>query len=231
MFSKRLKSTRLLRNISQADMASKLGVAKSTYSLYESGKREPDVEKIKKIAAILDVSADDLLDTNISNTNTLNESEKSLLNKYRLLDSYGINAVNTLIDIEFERSIARTNRYITNIPMFDIPASAGTGQPIDYSNYDFITVFEEPPKDAAFVLRIKGDSMTPTYYDDDRVYVSKKTDLKYGDIGIFFYNGNVYIKEYTKHGLKSHNSAYPLIGADENIKCLGKVVGKVKKWK
>lgn len=44
----------------------KNGVAKSTYSLYESGNREPNVQNIKKIADILGVSADELLGINDS---------------------------------------------------------------------------------------------------------------------------------------------------------------------
>ena len=42
-------------------MAESIGVAKSTYSLYESGNREPNVQTIKKIADVLNVSADELL--------------------------------------------------------------------------------------------------------------------------------------------------------------------------
>ena len=41
-----------------------LFVRKSTYSLYESGNREPNVQTIKKIADLLNVSADDLLGLN-----------------------------------------------------------------------------------------------------------------------------------------------------------------------
>ena len=37
---------------------------KSTYSLYESGNREPNVQTIKRIADVLNVSADDLLGLN-----------------------------------------------------------------------------------------------------------------------------------------------------------------------
>lgn len=60
-FNDNLKRTRLKRGLSQKEVAEKIGVAKSTYSLYESGNREPNVETIKKISEILDVSADTLL--------------------------------------------------------------------------------------------------------------------------------------------------------------------------
>lgn len=60
-FNENLKAARERKGISQKDMAESIGVAKSTYSLYESGNREPNVQTIKKIADILNVSADELL--------------------------------------------------------------------------------------------------------------------------------------------------------------------------
>lgn len=60
-FNENLKEARLKSGISQKDLAENIGVAKSTYSLYESGKREPNVDTIKKIASFLNVSADTLL--------------------------------------------------------------------------------------------------------------------------------------------------------------------------
>lgn len=60
-FNENLKEARLKSGLSQKDASENIGVAKSTYSLYESGKREPSVETIKKIASMLNVSADVLL--------------------------------------------------------------------------------------------------------------------------------------------------------------------------
>ena len=60
-FNDNLKEARLKRNLSQKEVADQIGVAKSTYSLYESGNREPSVQTIKKISDVLNVSADELL--------------------------------------------------------------------------------------------------------------------------------------------------------------------------
>ena len=60
-FNENLRTARERKGLSQKDMAESIGVAKSTYSLYESGNREPNVQTIKKIADILNVSADELL--------------------------------------------------------------------------------------------------------------------------------------------------------------------------
>lgn len=60
-FYENLKKARLNNGLSQAQLAELLGVAKSTYSMYESGKREPNIQTIRKIADILGVSVDELL--------------------------------------------------------------------------------------------------------------------------------------------------------------------------
>ena len=54
-FNDNLKEARLRSGLSQKEVAENIGVAKSTYSLYESG---------KKIADCLNVSADTLLGLN-----------------------------------------------------------------------------------------------------------------------------------------------------------------------
>ncbi len=63
-FNENLKFAREKQGLSQKEVAESIGVAKSTYSLYESGNREPNVKTIKKIADILNTSADKLLGIN-----------------------------------------------------------------------------------------------------------------------------------------------------------------------
>ena len=49
-FNENLKCAREKKNMTQKEVADSIGVAKSTYSLYESGNREPNVQTIKKIS-------------------------------------------------------------------------------------------------------------------------------------------------------------------------------------
>lgn len=60
-FNENLRNAREHNGLSQKEVAEKIGVAKSTYSLYESGNREPNVKTIKKISGVLNISADKLL--------------------------------------------------------------------------------------------------------------------------------------------------------------------------
>lgn len=60
-FNEMLKHLRLRDTLSQAELAEKLGVAKSTISMYEVGKREPDFETLEKISGIFQVDMNFLL--------------------------------------------------------------------------------------------------------------------------------------------------------------------------
>lgn len=60
-FCDNLKTARLNKGFSQSFVAEQINVARSTYSLYENGKREPNIDKIKKLASLLDVTASELL--------------------------------------------------------------------------------------------------------------------------------------------------------------------------
>lgn len=64
-FAERLKTARVSLGMTQREVAEKLGVTVSTYSGYETGKREPDVLKLKLLARILNTSGDVLLETGL----------------------------------------------------------------------------------------------------------------------------------------------------------------------
>lgn len=62
-FSDELKSARRAAGLTQQQVADAMGLTNSTYCGYETGKRQPDVKKIKQLSAVLKVSADKLLET------------------------------------------------------------------------------------------------------------------------------------------------------------------------
>lgn len=85
MLSNRLKSLRTHRNITQSDLAKRIGVARTTYAMYEQGQREPDYDTLQKIADFYDVSTDYLL----GRTDQLeNHYTKSLASENENLSAY-----------------------------------------------------------------------------------------------------------------------------------------------
>ncbi len=61
MLGERLKELRKRRNLRQLDIAEMLGVSRTTYTQYEIGLTEPDIDTIKKLAQFFGVSTDVLL--------------------------------------------------------------------------------------------------------------------------------------------------------------------------
>lgn len=61
-FNDMLKYLRTREKMSQAELADKLGVSKSTVGMYELGKREPDFETLEAIADLFNVDMNFLLE-------------------------------------------------------------------------------------------------------------------------------------------------------------------------
>lgn len=57
----RIKQIRSELKMSQAELARRCGVTQAAISKYEDGKREPSLAMLKKIAAVLGVSVDELI--------------------------------------------------------------------------------------------------------------------------------------------------------------------------
>ncbi len=64
MFQENLMTLRKLHNISQEELAEKVGISRQTLSKYETGESLPDIEKTKAIADVFGVSLDDLVNYN-----------------------------------------------------------------------------------------------------------------------------------------------------------------------
>ncbi|PFL68860.1 helix-turn-helix domain-containing protein [Bacillus anthracis] len=61
MFGNKLNFLRKEKKLRQEDMAKHLGIARTTYAMYEQGNREPDYDTLQKLADFFDVSVDYLL--------------------------------------------------------------------------------------------------------------------------------------------------------------------------
>ncbi len=68
MFKDNLVELRKIHELSQEELADKIGVSRQTLSKYETGESLPDIEKCKLLADVFGVSIDDLLNYD-SNSN------------------------------------------------------------------------------------------------------------------------------------------------------------------
>lgn len=231
---KRIKEARERRNLTQTELGKLIGVTGSAITNYENEVSHPKEPILYKLISALEIDANFLFQDVVPQRNlTLTIEETDFIESFRSMDSHGKRAVKAIFEEELKRMEEEKESDVIElktytIPEYDVPVSAGTGQYLDYSSCEITELSEQPPKGADFIVHVSGDSMEPTYQDGDRLFVSKNKSLSYGDIGIFYIEGNVYVKEYGKDGLISHNKNYSIIPGREEIECIGKVIGKVE---
>lgn len=117
------------------------------------------------------------------------------------------------------------------IKLYDLPVSAGPGEYLFSGNYEMIEADAAVPLSADFGVRVSGDSMYPRFTDKQVVWVHSQPAVDAGEIGIFHYNGDAYIKRFEQDGqgalLVSINPGYsPIRITDpDSFRVFGKVVG------
>lgn len=90
----------------------------------------------------------------------------------------------------------RTIRYV-EMPVSTLGASAGTGEFLSEENFVLMRFPENSvPAKADFAVRVVGDSMEPIYQDHQLVWVQVCNSLRSGEVGVFVYDGQGYIKVY-----------------------------------
>lgn len=173
---------------------------------------------------------------------TVDDDTLNFLEKYMELDDIGKNRIKDALEQESDRMIkldeakAQIEQLKRELAIQSIPkmlytfmqhiACAGTGFYFDDIPSETI---EAPYKEGAdFIIGVNGDSMEPTYSDGDKVYVAKTNTILPGEIGIFTIGNECYIKEAGENELVSHNKSYNAIPANDNIRVIGKVIGKVE---
>lgn len=60
-FTDKLKLLRKEKKLTQKEIAEQIGIKQNSYSDWETGKNEPNLENVVKLAKILDTTTDDLL--------------------------------------------------------------------------------------------------------------------------------------------------------------------------
>lgn len=100
MINERLKQARIMQNLKQSELADLLNVKNTTISNWEIGVSNPDVNIIQELCNALHISVNYLFD---GRNETLTQEEATLLKRYKKLDDYGKKAVDTTLNLEFQR--------------------------------------------------------------------------------------------------------------------------------
>lgn len=234
----RFKEMRKSLRKSQKEIGDAIGLSNSGISNIESGLRSVTERHIKLLEAAFNINEHWL---RTGEGSMIKEPSTAVDTLHEIIRSFDIEQLELMKDClnmiikekESDKgSILNFQRMVTR-PVYDLPASAGTGQFLDgysYTNMEF-PEYAVPPS-STFGVRIAGDSMEPEYHDQDIVFVKQQPILVNGDIGIFVLNGEGFLKKFeiTPAGycLVSLNDSYPNMQISEgcDFRIVGKVLGK-----
>lgn len=227
------------KNMSIADVAKKCNLTDSTV-------RSIIDRKQKKIALNIAFKLSDGLQISLERLNGIPEKKHTNLSpktieiakKYESLDKYGKEAVNAVLNVEYDRCLSSVDQAheeraaynVIYLPYPDNRASAGTGDEFLSDVTRSISVKENRLTIRAdLVIKVDGNSMEPVYSDGDMVLVHQQPAVDIGAIGLYAANGKGYIKKQGKDRLISINPDYPDIMPKKNYayKCFGQVIGKL----
>ena len=215
-FGEILAENRKKKGYSQSDLVDLLSqegiqVTTKAISKWETNAREPALHVFLTLCQLLDI--EDIYESFFGE------------NPYNIMSGLNEEGRNKLIEFadilkaskKFSPLSAKIIPFHHPVEITWEPVSAGTGNYLEDS-----------------VKEISGDSMEPLYHTGDVAWIQKKDSLANGEIGIFYLNGNTYIKELHDEPdgvyLISLNQKYRPIQVleSDSFKIFGKVIGKCK---
>lgn len=251
----KLKEGRANAKLKQSEVAEKIGIKGNTLSNYENGVSEPDIDTFCALCDIYNIDPALILNEAYGlnaqgESFKIKPSEIDLLKKYRSLDSTGKETINLVLEresirakeskeqkeyiIELENLSQEEHQRNTQTRLINYYyrlASAGTGQ----------IIFDTPPtkrieipdipkyRHVDYAIGVNGNSMEPTYRDNDTLLVEMTDEVEKGDIGIFSVDNNCYVKKRGDSELISLNPKSPNVPINETARCMGKVIDKLDK--
>ena len=189
-FGSILRNLRISRDITQSDLAAKLGVSRSTVGMYETGAREPDFEAMEAIADIFNVDMD------------------YLMGRSQVERKHPITPPESEIPPGFEPMPK-----MKKVPLI---GAIACGEPITAIENREGEIDAPEDMNCDFALRCEGDSMIGAgIHDGDAVYIRIQPEVENGEIAAVRIGDEATLKRVYLHSdyieLRPENSAYESI--------------------
>lgn len=220
MFSKKsLKKRRLEKGLSQVEIAEILGINKSSYCSWESGRAKPNQKNLVALANILGVDV------------TYFESEYNIVNNFLQLTT-----ANQQKAEEYVEELLQSQQSNKVIQLFPVPVlsnialSAGLGESLFDEHKTELVYSDVEQYGYDIAAWIEGNSMNPVYQSGE-VALIRANGFDYdGAVYALSWNDSVYIKqlyrEETGFRMVSLNEDYPdkFIPYEDEPRIVGLVV-------
>ena len=234
LYGSKVKKYRKKAGLTAQQLADALQITRSSIQNWECGLTRPDPEFLVRLFSILDVEPNEFFEIGGIGS-VLTEDEKKLVKNYRTLDEVSKNNLVAISETLSEQSrinmLKNSIESMSLISDYSRLAAAGTGSEWeDYPDEEKVLLLNNyAVTQADEIITVSGESMEPQFHDGDRVLVKYCSEVRIGDIGIFFASGyGALIKQVSHDRLHSLNpefdDVYPY---EEGAKVIGKVLCKV----
>lgn len=249
----RIKAGKTVPEVSKYLQSIGLKAATQTIYGWERGHSQPTIDTFIEMCRFYGVSDVFSYFGDVPEiSDVISISEREHIKKYRSLDPYGKEAVDSVLDVESRRcqeerdkqaAILREQREqseaaeeiapdASEMLVYINPAAAGT---LLYAESDFERLTfpaDKVPRGTDFGIRISGKSMEPTVMDGSIAWVRKRLDMPNGTVGIFMLNDSAVCKRFFKEPdgtvrLESDNPEFgPATVAEfDTLVTVGEVIG------
>ena len=224
-FGSRLREAREENNLSREDLATLIGVTRSAISNYENEISHPKEAIMYKLFSALGVDANYLFQDEMRTKEiSLSPAGQRIGCAYEKAPQREQSIVEQVLEpyINDAEDVIYTKWRIS-----EQAAAAGNGIYLGPETFTEYEVDESKlPRGAAFGVPISGDSMEPKYHDGDIAIISKDfPDV--GQVGLFTFDGNGYIKKRGEGVLESLNPKYDDILITDDVIINGRVIGVI----
>lgn len=191
----RLKELRNKQDLTQKELAQKIGCSHQSISKYENDENMEKIKVIQNLSEYFAVSTDYLIKGIVSEKlGELTVNEEQFLSKYRNLTSRDKEIVDYIMNRKQEniKPIIKYESIVTDdviyFPLIKQKASAGIGDETHQLSNDSNRVcfpLNEVPDGVSHAIIIDGYSMEPIFFDGQIVFINAEKECGDGDFGIF----------------------------------------------
>lgn len=231
----KIKEFRLSRNMTQKELAERIGMGDTTIVNYEKGIRTPKKNTLFKISEVLRISIDDFFPpiTPTAPNSLIEQISDKVVQLHQDRQKNVLSYATEQLD-EQERASTISDK---TIDLYDarkrislpVPGkvSAGTGywQEDDYDTMVSFYADDIPDqKDFDTIAIAVGHSMEPKIKNGDFLFIKLTPSVDLNTIGIFQVDGENYVKKLKSDCLESLNPDYDNIQFTEDMRTIGEVV-------
>ena len=230
-----IRDRRTRLELSQAQLAQRLGVQKAYVTHWEAGRSRPDLNLIPSLCKELGISLAAFFNEPATQ-DSLSPAEQRHMEMYRRVTERDRTILDAVLSKMEEMATTelwdRCRRGFRLIYRNDQHAAACSGLMLENEVTGEPVFVRDTPvsRRADELVTVSGASMEPDFRSGESVYIEHTPSLSVGETGLFIINGEGFIKQYQGDHLHSLNPQYkdiPLSEFDE-IRIVGRVLGTVQ---